>query len=142
MEKFTGNFRLDLQKFAYENSVMASAISYSIGAVTKDVISTFLDRMFIPFMFSIVKIAANFKYIRHIISIIEKHKIVYDIVNILWLLIIWLLTIILLYLLLEQFLNRTILGLQTVIPKSKQNDFIRSRLSYSDDDVYTETEKN
>lgn len=136
------SFKLNLQEFAYENNVLPSAIGYSIGIVTKDVISSILDKIFLPGVLYLVNTSAKLKYAHQIKIFIEKNTILHDIINVIWMLMIWLLTIFLLYLLLEQFINRTVLGLQTVIPKSKQNDFMRSILSNDGTHIEEEIEKN
>lgn len=141
VENLEKDFRYDLQKFIYSNGVISSAVSFSIGTITKEVISSVLDQLLLPFILNTLKYIYNLRIFQPLYKKLKNVEIFHDIGHIIWLLLIWFLTIILAYLLLEKFFNRYILGLKTHIPNGKKQDFIESRLSTGGVYINAEDEK-
>jgi len=123
------SYYYEFQKFMYTNDIVVAAVGFTVGIVTKDMIMSVLNEIFIPI----------FTFLGHTKKIEKTKKYLLDnipgliiffmsIGNIFWNVLVWFLTIILTFLILEYFFNRSLLGLKTRVPENRKKDFILARL--------------
>ena len=123
------SYYYEFQKFMYTNDIVVAAVGFTVGIVTKDMIMSVLNEIFIPIFLYLAhtkKIEKSKKYLlNNVPGLILFFT---SIGNIFWNVLVWFLTIILTFFILEYFFNRSLLGLKTRIPENRKKDFILARL--------------
>lgn len=110
-----GKLYLDFQKFAFSNSVVVSATGFSIGVATKEVIENVITLAVLPLMRWVGQSSGISKRVPKVAAKLG------------WYTFVFVLTIVLTFVLLEYLLNRTILGMRTVVKEQEFNEYIKSK---------------
>ena len=120
------HFTDDFQKFTFSNSLIQQAAGFAIGASTKDVIVTILEKVLYP---ALVWLAVNTRVQAVYASLVAAAgpQWMATLALLTWTLFEYALFVLLTFVLLEYVINRHIIGLKTVVPATQKTDFVASK---------------
>ena len=123
--------RLGIQKYVYRNGVLSSATAFSVGAITKEFLTSLMEEIIFP----LVMLVGNALYLDKVKGFLMSqawgkviHNIMLRLGKVSWILFVWLSTILLTYFVLEYFMNRYLIGLSSQISEEQRFSFIKSKI--------------
>jgi large-conductance mechanosensitive channel len=142
--KFVGTFKKfyrDFQEWAYSNEILVAATGFCIGVATKEVIEKVLNDIIKPFLVFLVKLT----YIHLVFDTETLYNtyggyIILSIGKFIWDMFQWGIIIVMAFILLEYFLNRTIIGMKSVVKTQNTTDFVKAKAQAKESIVPTKTE--
>lgn len=132
-----------IQKFMFVNNVISASTSYTIGAITKDMIIGILDNTIHP----IISFIGKTRFVDNISLLMKSQTMWASVIldhagNIMWWIFLWLATTLLSYFVLEHIFNRVILKMNTTVPDDEMSEFIRSNFLNKNKDFSKKTYDN
>lgn len=120
------SFTDDFQKFTFSNSLIQQAAGFAIGASTKDMIVTILEKVMYP---ALVWLAVNTRLQALYAAVVATAdpQWMATLATLTWTLFEYALFVLLTFVLLEYIINRNIIGLKTVVPATQKTDFVASK---------------
>jgi len=130
-DKIYSDPRIGIQKYVYRNGVLSSATAFSVGAITKEFLTSLMEELLFPLFILMGKLLSLDKVRDMLMSRswgIVGHDIMLRLGKVSWILVVWLSTILLTYLVLEYFLNRYLIGLSSQISEEQRFSFVKSKI--------------
>lgn len=109
------NFYLELQKYTFTNKLLVTASGFAIGGATKEAIERLMTLVGLPFL---TWIASKMTLGRFMSSMTGQ---------VIWTMVVFLFTVVFSIVILEYFINRTLLGMKTVVDSSEFDKYIDSK---------------
>lgn len=142
--KVVGTFRKlyrDFQQWAYSNEILVAATGFCIGVATKEVIEKILNDIIKPFLVFLVRLTyIQFALDTEAFSSSNVGYIIQTIGKSIWDILQWVIIIIMAFILLEYFLNRTIIGMKSVVKTEDTKDFVKAKAQAKESIVPSKTE--
>lgn len=135
----------DFQRFMFTNNIVVAAAGFSIGAITKDFITSVLDELVLPlvtFLFQISHIGDAKKRILGGVPMRVVHTLFAKFGNVAWLMFVWIATIILTFLILEYLLNMRIVRLRTHLSEEDEKRFNEARARVTEEEGEDEEDED
>jgi large conductance mechanosensitive channel len=134
-------FYRDFQEWAYRNEILVAATGFCIGIATKEVIEKLLKDIVKPLIEFIVRLV----YIQLAIDMNTVSSsyigfLIQTIGNSVWNVLEWIIIIIMAFFLLEYFLNRSIIGMKSVVKTEDTTDFVKAKTKAKENIVPSKSE--